>query len=239
MGLFRRSASEGTGTIDATATAVVVSGDSGVSGTTRWSAVVELEVDLPGTGGTALTYKGMVDREKQLCECFDVPIAIDPGKPRSFAIRWDDVPTVAQRIAARDPAIVDPVATWDRLQQLKGRPPSAHPWGDGTVPGWPEPLTDGRRPGTAWLLNSSMDAQMCDSDGVPPGRARYRCSGPISAGRVTYLTWLLLCVRPEQGEPYGLHVPVEARRGKVNAVLPVAIDPQDPADIVICWDQIA
>ena len=229
------------------ASAVVIDGDSGISGTTSWLSLARLRVMIPDRPPVAVSHECMVDRGKELVEGFTIPILVDPSNPASLEILWDEVPTIEQRIADRDPAILDPEGTWERLRapQFANLPPAAakpaSPWADKTVEGWPpaESLPHGRQPGTAWIVASSLDARGCTqgSDSVmPPGRTHYRYKGQVSYGPHSFLTWLLARINPQYGEPYGAYWQTNAVRWRFSSVLPVALKPDDPMDIDVCWD---
>jgi hypothetical protein len=228
--------------------AIVLSGDNGMSGTTSWSALIDLVVTLPGKPPFRVRYDGMIHRDKELIDGFEVPVRVDPDDPSKVEINWDEVPTVEQRIANRDPAIFDPVGSWNRLEALRRKsgmitanvPVQESRWGSGTIEGWPpaEALPKGRQPGTAWVLSQSEDAGNCEfGDGfMPPGRNHYKYSGTCSYGPHKFLSWMVLLVKPEYGEPYGLHLRSEVVRWRNAPVLPVALDPSNPTDVEFCWD---
>jgi hypothetical protein len=228
------------------AQALVIAGDSGISGTTSWLSLARLRVTIPDRPPIAVTHECMVDRGKELVEGFTVPVMVDPSDPNKLEILWDEVPSIQERIANRDPAILDPEVTWETLRapQFAKLAPSVprpvSPWAEKAIADWPpvEPLAKGRQPGTAWVVASSMDARLCTGtdSSMPPGRTHYRSKGPVSYGPHSFMTWLLLRVNPQYGTPYGAHFRTNAVRWRFSAVLPVALNPDDPTDIEICWD---
>ena len=58
-----------------------------------------------------------LDRDHWLVPGMQLPVMIDPAHPDRFEIRWDQIPSMAQRAAANDPTLADPVATKKRTQQ--------------------------------------------------------------------------------------------------------------------------
>ena len=229
------------------AQALVISGDSGISGTTSWLSLARLRVMIPDRPPVAVAHECMVDRGKELIEGFTVPVMVDPSDPDKLEILWDEVPSIQERIANRDPAILDPEGTWETLRapQFAKLAPSVprptSPWAEKAIAGWPpvEPLAKGRQPGTAWVVASSMDAKFCmvgSDSAMPPGRTHYRSKGPVSYGPHAFMTWLLLRVNPQYGTSYGAYFRTNAVRWRFSAVLPVALNPDDPTDIEICWD---
>jgi hypothetical protein len=230
------------------AQAMVLTGDSGISGTTSWLSLVDLLVTVPGAPPVKVRHECMVKREKELVAGFVVPVDVDLTDPTKLEFRWDEIPTIEERIANRDPVIFDPERTWQKVQDARHQinnldakvPRLASPWGDGKVEGWPpiEELKHGRQPGTAWVICQSEDAKACTvGDSVKPlGRTHYRCSGPVSYGPHAFMAWMLLCVIPAYGERYGLHVRTNVVRFRNTSVIPVAINPDKPNDLEFCWD---
>jgi hypothetical protein len=230
------------------ASALVIGGDSGIAGTTSWLSLARLRVMIPDRPSVVVTHECMVERGKELVEGFTIPVRVDPADPDTLEIIWDETPTIEQRIADRDPAILDPEGTWESLRanQFAKLPPSvakpASPWAEKAIEGWPpaEPLPDGRQPGTAWIVASSLDARICAQGGgdslMPPGRHHYRCKGPVGYGPHAFMTWLLARINPSYGEPYGAYWRTNAVRWRFSSVLPVALTPDNPTAIDVCWD---
>src|SRR5262249_42221262 len=57
-----------------------------------------------------------LDREHWLVPGMKLPVTVDRANPGSFEIRWDEVPSMAERAALNDPALADPVATRKQTQ---------------------------------------------------------------------------------------------------------------------------
>ncbi len=228
--------------------ALVLAGDSGFSALSWWTVTASLRVTVPGQAPFYAQARCRVHRDRGLIAGTVLPVDVDPGDPDQLKIRWDEVPTIEQRIAGGDRAILDPEGMWKMVAEARsgmapsvstgvsGPEPTESPWGNGHIDGWPpaEPLGDGRRPGTALVVSRSGD---------PAGYRslndwRLPCApyaGTVYDGTHDYLGWLLLCVVPESGARYGLHVRRRLRRDHLGAVLPVAIHPTKPHDIEIPW----
>ncbi len=245
MGLLRRG-ERGAGLLDAEA--LVLANDCGFSAMSWWVTTASLRVSIPGRDDVEVRAGCTVHRDKSLLAGSVLPVRVDPADPERLEIRWEEVPTIEQRIAAGDPVILDPEGTWESvasrttdphrhgLADAAARAGQHHPWGTGRLDGWPpeQPLADGRRPGTALVVASSIDSRGY--------RAAEDWHFPVSlyAGTIydtqhEYLGWLLLCVVTESGRRYGLHVRRMLRGARLGAVLPLAIDASDPADIEIPW----
>ena len=222
------------------AQALVVRGDPGYSAMSWWSASIKLQVAVPGKEPLLVEHDGNVIREKTPVAGSVLPVDVERDDPTQVRIRWDEVPTIEQRIADRDPLIFDPEGAWRFVLEADPRQAEAKPaWGNGALPGWPssDALGHGRKPGTALVIAHSWDPGGNVSGGfAPPHAGRYSFGGTIETGLHTYLGWLLLCVNPYDGERYGLAVETKIRRDRFGPVLPLAIHPDQPGDIDIVWE---
>lgn len=54
-----------------------------------------------------------------------VPVLVDPGRPDTFEVRWEQIPPMADRVAAGDPALADPVAASARVAAALGVDPAS------------------------------------------------------------------------------------------------------------------
>jgi len=206
-----------------------------------WSARVRLLVSVPGRQPELVNHSCLVDRGHDFVDGLTLPVDVDPDDLSRLAIRWSEVPTIAERIASGDPAILDPERTWRRTRAREraagGGQPQESPWANPDLVGWPprEPLPDGRQPGTAWVVAHSKNPQrhMSGRDFVAPDDYIYR--GRVSCGPRAYLGWVLLCVLPEYSERYAVHLRTTIRPAYFASVLPVGIDPARPEDVEILW----
>jgi hypothetical protein len=228
--------------------ALVLRGDSGYSALSWWTSTVWLRVTVPGAPPAYVVQSDRFHRDKAPVRGFVLPVDVAPDDPQRIRIRWNDAPTIDQRIADRDPAILDPVGTWQRIADARGdrvepssgvsrQPPSEPPWGEGRVDGWPPPvpLDGGRVPGVALVVARSEDP-----GGNRSGTDDYNLpcspySGTVADSLHGYLGWLLLSVIAPSGSRYGVHVRKSLRRGHLGPVLPVSIHPDRPDDIEIPW----
>ena len=248
MALFGRGKGGGAGEGPVEAEALVLSSDCGFSAMSWWVTTAHLLVTVPGRAPAFAAVGCTVHREKSLLAGSVLPVLIDPAEPERLKISWEDVPTIDQRIVAGDPVILDPERSWQSLDASRRAapaalwgasvgPPSDGPhWGDGRIEGWPprEGPGRGRRAGTALVVASSIDSRGYRSgDDWHFPISRY--AGTIYDTPHEYLGWLVLCVVPESGRRYGLHVRKMLRSTRLGSVLPVAIDPDDPADVEIPW----
>jgi hypothetical protein len=224
------------------ATALVIMPDLGYSGFTRWSATMQLLVTVPGSSPVVVSHQEMVDRDKAPVAGAELSVLTERGDPSRLAIRWDQVPTIEERIARQDPVIFDPAGTWNRVEKARAAAtpavvPRPAPWGDGTIPDWPGTAKIGRRrvPGTAYVVGQSDDPSpyMNGDDFRPPGHYSYR--GILESDPFGFVGWLLLLVVPPDGQRYADYSRRRLRRSVHGSVLAVTIKEGKPSDIDIEW----
>ncbi len=221
--------------------ALVVEGDPGYSAMSWWTARVRLQLRVPGHDPFFVVHDGNAVREKPPLTGLVLPVDVERADPTQVRIRWDEVPTVQERIAAGDQFILDPEQAWEAVVAADPEQGARRPaFGDGTLPGWPpsEPLKHGRQPATALVVAHSWDpaGSFSGGDFLAPGRKSYSSGGTIETGLHSYLGWLLLCVLGADGRRWGVTLQTKVRRGRLGPVLPVALDPAHPDDVDIQWD---
>lgn len=244
MPLFRRGGGADGDMVDGAA--LVLSNDSGFSAMSWWVTTAALSVSTPGEEPIYIEVECTVHRDKSLLAGSVLPVHIDPRAPEHLKIRWEEVPTIEQRIADNDPVILDPEHTWRTVAEARraapitgatiAPSPGVDPWGDARIEGWPgdRALGGARRPATALVVASSIDSRgyrAADDWHFPISRY----AGTIYDTAHEYLGWLVLCVAPESAPRYGLHVRKMLRSTRLGALLPVTIDPTKPDDIEIAW----
>jgi hypothetical protein len=223
------------------AEALVVRGDPGYSAMTWWSARILLRVAIAGSEPGFVTHECNVVREKSPLAGMVLPVDVERTDPKVVRIRWEEVPSIEQRISSRDPLILDPESVWQTVLEADPRQADQKPsWGDECVAGWPSinEVRPGRQAGTALVVAHSGDPEGCFFAGnfVAPNRATYSSGGMVETLPHKFPGWLLLCVIPQDGERYGLQLQTMVMREHLAPVLPVAIDPSKPDDIEILWD---
>jgi len=201
-------------------------------------------------------------REKHPVPGFVLPVTVDREDGTRLDVRWEEVPTILERISASDPAILDPKDTWRRVQearhgildavlagqhpetaalreQLRARSeqeqPTRSPWEQAELPGWPpvRDLPDGRLAGTA-LVVSAPD---WTDRGRVGGYAAMGYRGNEGRMPRRYVGWLLLCVELPGSPSYGVYRRTKIETRRLGSTLPVAVEPNKLDDLEILWDR--
>ena len=87
------------------------------SGTYRWwSCTTQVIVGSPGIQPVFVNSYRRMTREKYLIPGLRIPVTVSRSDPTRFRIEWDEVPTIDELIARRDPLFTDPDATRPLLQ---------------------------------------------------------------------------------------------------------------------------
>ncbi|MDT4919108.1 MAG: hypothetical protein QOI15_10 [Pseudonocardiales bacterium] len=106
-------------------TALVVDGNPGFSNLASWTGGYRLQVRVPGRDPYKISHSGWIPREKHPVPGFELPVTASKADPSVLRVEWDRAPTMDERIAGRDPAIVDPETTWRRVAPLRFIPAGA------------------------------------------------------------------------------------------------------------------
>jgi hypothetical protein len=77
-----------------------------------------------GAGARQLSVHAKHDADKWLVPGMDVGVRVDPGDADHVEIAWEELPSIEARVAAGDPALVDPIGAERRVSQARRLPPS-------------------------------------------------------------------------------------------------------------------
>ena len=199
-----------------------------------------------------------LDRTHWLVTGMTIPVILDPSRPASFEIVWDDIPSIQDRVAAGDTVLADPRAARAHANEviqrvtsainLSGLPPEVR-----TVVAQynsPAPNDDrfaaavdaarGRqapegRVSAAVLVATSTATQKTAQGGDEDSNEKYRTTeGKHDA---------VLAVTVPGRAPYPVFVHDFRRpRGRhdlFSAGLPAHVSELDPNDVVVLWDEVA
>jgi hypothetical protein len=98
----------------------VLRGDSGYSALSWWSGGFWARVTTPGSEPAHVVHRCRIHRDKIPVRGCVLPVDVDPRDSDRLEVRWDEVPTIEERIANRDPAILDPEGTWRIVAKARG-----------------------------------------------------------------------------------------------------------------------
>jgi hypothetical protein len=191
----------------------------------------------------------------------ELPVTIDPAHPKTFEIRWDEVPSIEERAAANDLTLADPVGTRKRtMQKLID---SGVAMGGVTNPDLREVVVSAQAT-AAEQDDGSLDhfkesMEKAAQEPAPAGKTRavvlvaaseatlrQETSGDTDSGR-SYPDrhgkhQAVLAVNVPGSEPYAVFVrEFKHKRGKgapVGAGLPALVSSSDPSDVEVLWDEL-
>jgi hypothetical protein len=194
-----------------------------------------------------------------------LPVTVDRANPESFEIRWDEVPSMAERAAANDPTLADPAGTKKRTLQALIASGATGPAGPN------RPAEDVRdRVVTAQADAAAQAGTRLDhweeslegAAGAPAPTGKTRAVVLFAASEATLRTEdskadgsggvlvrerhgkhdVVLAVTIPGNEPYAVYVPrFDHKGGKglaPGAGLPALVSSSDPSDIEILWDEL-
>jgi hypothetical protein len=194
------------------------------------------------------------DKEHWLVPGMEIPVSVDPANPEAFEIVWDEIPSMPDRVAAGDPALVDPIGARRKMNealiaatsaiQLSGMPPDlaaavskaqAESANQGSIDGL---LTEaegqaapaGRQRGVVVIPTQIVKLVTEGGTDTTGGRTTETKDGKHDAVLAVYL--------PDQ-QPYAVYVEKlkHPRRSGVGGIggIPATISLSDPNDIDLDW----
>jgi hypothetical protein len=74
---------------------------------------------IADAGGNQVNAMGRFDltENRWLVVGMEIPVRVDPEKPGGFEIEWDAIPSMADRVAANDPTLADPIGARNRARE--------------------------------------------------------------------------------------------------------------------------
>jgi len=206
-----------------------------------------------------------LDREHWLVPGMQVPVTIDRADPEGFDIRWDEIPSMAQRAAANDPTLADPVGTRKKTQQTLIASGAVGPAGphrpaeevrDVVVKAQAEAAKQEDRRPDHWEESLERAAK----EPAPPGKRRavvlfaaseatLRTEGSSADGTGGTLVRerhgthdVVLAVTVPGSEPYAVYISkFHHKKGKglaLGAGLPALVSSSDPSQVEVLWDEM-
>jgi len=88
---------------------------------TAWRGSFMRAVIDVGTGPRMVTVEFAPSEGEWLVRGQDIPVWVDPRHPEGMVVNWAAIPSIRDRVAAADPALVDPVAAARRATAAMGQ----------------------------------------------------------------------------------------------------------------------
>jgi hypothetical protein len=198
--------------------------------------IVKVLVDA-GSGPVLAGRELHLGTDHWLVPGMEVPVVVD-GPPDDFEVDWAGIPSMEDRVAANDPALVDPVAAQakvaDALKAAKVAPPStfghvsADRFKDALATASKEPAPAGKAHAVVYIVSVTTTSTQ-DED----GERTIKTSGSHRA---------VLAVTVSGREPYAVYEPKLKISGRVFGIiggaLPALVSTSDPNDVDIQFDAL-
>lgn len=198
-----------------------------------------------------------LEREHWLVRGMSVPVMIDPAHPEEFRVLWDEVPDIERLVAAREPALCDPIGTSakvneavvrltsaidvaslpakirEQVEHLRNRDePSPDHFAEALAKARHEPAP----PGTVRCVVIIATTMMTVVEDAGAGDSSYRIR--TSDGKHD----AVLSVHIPDREPYAVFVRKFRRPRRkadvMGAGLPALVSTNDPNAIEVLWDEV-
>ena len=198
--------------------------------------IVEVLVDA-GSGPVLAQREFHLGADQWLVTGMEIPVVIDAA-PDDFEVDWDAIPSIEDRVAANDPALVDPVGAQakvaDALKAAKVAPPStfgrvsADRFKDALATASKEPAPDGKTRAVVYIVSVTTTSTQDDD-----GERTIKTSGSHRA---------VLAVTVPGRAPYAVYEPKlkipSQVFGIVGGGLPALVSTSDPKDVEIDFDAL-
>jgi hypothetical protein len=203
-----------------------------------------------------------LDRDHWPVVGMQLPVSIDSADPESFAILWDEVPSMSQRAEANDPTLADPAGTLTRTMKAVM---AAGVVGSGIAT---PPLDAGAEAVAAQALAVEMHNDEYQPDHFQESMDK-AAKAPAPAGRIRAVVLIaaseatdnqlrgdsviyvkdrhgihqaVLAVNVPGRSPYAVFVDKfkhpDGKGGLLGAGLPALVSTSDPNDVEVLWDEL-
>jgi hypothetical protein len=224
------------------------------------TATTRILVDV-GTGPILLVQELMLVPDRWLVRGMRIPVTVEPRPPHAFEVDWDAIASMAQRVAAGDPTLVDPLGTKRAVSEaltaagLPGidmleMPPAM---AAATAPAQEQQLD---------LTERNFIAKLTAAAALPAPAGKARALVLIAANAVSFKRWqfgggddhldlnttrigthdAVLSVHLPGQAPYAVFIAGFTHEKRVgdplHPGLPALVSTTDPHDVVVLWDEI-
>jgi hypothetical protein len=161
------------------------------------------------------------DKEHWLVPGMEVPVTIDPAHPDAFEILWDEIPSMAERAAANEPALADPIGTRRKVNEAVISATSAI-----DTSAMPSELAEAvaEAQGESARSPDTVGEQLAQAEQEP---------APAGLQRAVVLVATSIRKLATEGDATGSDHRYETSQGKHDAVLSVHLPGQEPYAVYI------
>jgi hypothetical protein len=202
-----------------------------------------------------------LDRDHWLVTGMTIPVILDPSRPSSFEIVWEDIPSIQDRVANSDPSLADPRATRAHANEIIQRLTIANSVG-GLPPEVRTIVAQYNQPNQPSSHDDRFDAAVEAARNRPAPDGRISAAVLVATSTATQKTAhggdedsndkyrttegkhdVVLAVTVPGRAPYPVFVHdfrrPRGRHDMFSAGLPAHVSELDPNDVVVLWDEVA
>jgi hypothetical protein len=161
------------------------------------------------------------DAEHWLVPGMEVPVTIDRAHPDAFEILWDEIPSMAERAAANEPALADPIGTRRKVNEAVIAATSAI-----DTSAMPSELAEAvaKAQGESARTPDTVPEQLAQAEQEPAPAGKQRAVVLIATSARKLAT---------EGDATGSDHHYETSQGKHDAVLSVHLPSQEPYAVYV------
>jgi hypothetical protein len=196
---------------------------------------------IADAGGNRVNAVGRFDltENRWLVVGMEIPVRIDPEKPGGFAIDWDSIPSMEERVAANDPTLTDPIGAQKRAQKaLFATSAAADNSADATSERFEramkyaaeQPAPAGKNRAIVHVAAITAMIRTLESASGHTVTKQQLSTGKRKA---------VLSVNVPGQAPYALFQRRFKRpRGMAGLIVPALVSSSDPNDVEVLWDEL-
>ncbi len=197
---------------------------------------------LADVGGNQVNAVGRFDltEKRWLVVGMEIPVRVDPDKPRGFEIDWHAIPSMEERVAANDPNLADPIGAQRRAREaLLAAIGAADSPADATPERFEKAMKyAAEQPAPAGKTRAIVHVAAITTT---VRTAEYSTENQISKKQAsTGKRKAVLSVNIPGQPPYALFRRRFKRPlGITGLIVPALVSSSDPADVEVLWDEPA
>jgi hypothetical protein len=169
----------------------------------------------------------------------EIPVRVDPQRPRDFEIDWDTIPSMEERVAANDPTLADPLAAHKRAQDAllaangaadSPADPTAERFEKAMKHAAEQPAPAGKTRAIVHVAAITATVRLLESSS-----GHTQSQAQISTGRRK----AVLSVNVPGQAPYALFQRGFTRpRAMAGLIVPALVSSSDPGDVEVLWAEL-